>query len=288
MGVHAACSDEWGASWKPLSIWLVAACSPPFWLALDRGNSDIFVFTVVVLAVALVIAELRVIPGVIVAIAGVLKIFTLGSGLMVVAMRRGRWWTTCTWVIGSLLAVAVLWQDLPLISARTPRSDWMSFGVSVVPIRFQEFLGPWEGNGRAIGLIAAAFFILGVWAVLLLERLAGVRVSRDALLAAFVEDRRAAAVLLAGSGTFLTAYLVGTGYDYRLMFLLLVVGAFLLVGRWTFGVAFAVLMWCSGRWTFFGDATDFVWLAVAPALSVLVARLTARLMRSNSMQKLYS
>jgi len=144
-----------------VTLWVIASISPPFWLAMDRGNSDILILAIVVLAAVLSTASVGVLPGLLVALAGLLKVFALGSGLMLLAQRRARMVTLAAWVVGSVLAFLPLLPDLALISARTPRSHWMSFGASVIPIRHQQLLGSWEGNGRAIGVAAMVLFALG-------------------------------------------------------------------------------------------------------------------------------
>lgn len=80
----------WRASWAPLAIWLVMAVSPPFWLALDRGNSDIMIFAILLIAISLTLTRVPVFPSLVIALSGVLKIFALGSGLMLLTMQRHR------------------------------------------------------------------------------------------------------------------------------------------------------------------------------------------------------
>ena len=162
----------------------------------------------------------------------------------------------------------------------------MSFGVSVIPIRFQALLGPWENNGRVIGLVAAALFAIFFIVATLLERTAWIRRQRDTLLTDLKNDLRASTLVLAGAGTFLTSYIVGTSYDYRLIFLSLVVGGLLLVGKMVLASSLTALMWASSHWTLLGDSADIIWLLVAPALLVVTVRISLLFIVPNRTDKM--
>jgi hypothetical protein len=196
---------------------------------------------------------------------------------MFLGMRRHRTSTIAVWGLCSIVSLIFLLPELREISARTPRSPWMSFGVSVLPIRYQEVLGPLASSGRAIGLIAIASFVLGLITVMLLTRIPRILAAAKALSNALVSDRPASSIFLAGSGAFLVAYVVGTGYDYRLIFLSLTVGGILLAGRRAGTVALVtsgvltILMLASGPWITLGELSDWAWLLAAPALAVFTA-----------------
>jgi hypothetical protein len=207
-------------------VWVGAAVSPPLWLAMDRGNSDIIVLGVVSCAALLALARIPILPGLTVATAGLLKVFAFGSGAMLLGMRRHRLWTLVAFGAGTAIALWLLRPELALISARTPRSDWMSFGVSVIPIRLQHVLPGLEGNGRAIGLAAVAVFLLGLCVVLMAIALRPVRTAWLSTARGIAQGEAASVFFLAGSGAVLVAYLVGTSYDYRLMFCLLAIAGF--------------------------------------------------------------
>lgn len=252
---------------------------------MDRGNSDIVVLSLVTIAALVSIAHVRVVPGCILATAGFLKIFAFGSGAMLLGMRRFRWSTITVFFLGTGLALLVQRDELAVISARTPRSDWMSFGVSTIPIRLQSFVPVLEGNGRAIGIAALGTFILGILAVLSLGRLQVVERNFSELSWGIANGEVASVLFLGGSGAVLLAYLVGSSYDYRLIFCLLAISGLLSVpgaasrGATAGAALLALLMWCSSGWLTLGSAADWLWLLVAPAWTVLAVSVAWTLVR---------
>ncbi len=272
----------------PALLWICACVSPPFWLAIDRGNSDVVILAVVVVAAALSVKSMPVVPGLLVAFAALLKIFACGSGLMLLAARRHRWLTIATGAAGSLVAFAYLLDELPLISTRTPRAHWMSFGILTLPLRYQEQLGPWLGTGRGVGIVSVVLFIAVLGSVVASLKLARIRSRVVALGESLTETPSASVLFLAGSGSFLGAYCVGTAYDYRLMFLALAVAGLLLGATRSRVVALSaaavlvLLMWCSAQWHILGGLADWLWLVVAPALAVITGYVSLRLLRLSS------
>lgn len=267
-------------------VWTVACVSPPIWLAMDRGNTDIVVLAILVLGIALTVRNTPIWPGVIIAVAFTVKVFAFGSVLMLACLQSHRRITIAAWAVFTGAGLAVLWRELPIISARTPRSDETSFGVSVIPIRYQEVWDPWQGEGRVIGLIATGLFLAGLAAVLLAVRLKRVKPVASDLVCALVESQSAATLFLAGAGTFLVAYLAGTSYDYRMIFLLPCVGALLALRRTkrnsarVLAVTLVLLMWSSSHWVVVGRLADWIWLIAAPALALSAAAVAWRSLKN--------
>ena len=204
--------------------WLAAfgfSLSPPVLLGIERGNGDILIFSLLVLGmVASRTTGNRAQPLVRVALIAVLtmlKVFPLAA---VVALIRNRLGVALAALAGGV-ALTCLWLslhpgDMARILGNTPQSTFNAFGaLPLVQVVADAIATPATASVRpvAIGLallvaVAAAAIALARPALLhrLLPRLEAGRVIDD--------------VALACLGIHLLAFLPGSSWDYRLIFLI--------------------------------------------------------------------
>jgi hypothetical protein len=252
----------------------LAAVSPAVLFATERGNVDILILGLLVVAV---LAQLRCFTGtagVVIGLATSLKLFPIGaSGLLLVETRRSlRGWIglVATLSVGGLL----LLSELRMIGGRTPSGDLVSYGMSV-PIRWAfQILGgtPHPLLLRVLGL-ALFLTVTALYGMVLLAS-SGVR--QHILDASKVLSETAAllALFVTGLGAFLVSYATDS-FDYKMILLLPVVASCLTLGQrsavWrAVGILLTILMWCSSLMpTWLQVAGDILWVIVAPALLIL-------------------
>lgn len=214
--------------WSTLYL-SVLSISPPVLLLAERGNSDIVVF-VIVMAAAASVSYLKGVPAaILLAAATVLKIFPIGAVPILWPSRQGRLARGLVFCILVGLNLLLTFSELALIAERTPQSVASSFGAPVIFSEVGERLGfsYMQENARSIGL-GVAFLSLGLITALLC-----LPMSRPALTIllrfsrALARDPIAATLFVSGGGPFVVSFLVGTNWDYRLVFLLPVVAGIL-------------------------------------------------------------
>ncbi|MEI8082740.1 MAG: hypothetical protein WCI74_12935 [Actinomycetes bacterium] len=257
--------------------------SPPVWLAIHRGSTDSLIIALLVLSVGLSRLRQRIPSVVAIVLTVALKLFAIGSFASVVADPTRRRINVVVGVLGVVGVAWILHGELALISSRTPRTDNMSFGVSVLPISFQTSLGSLAGNGKVLGGLAAVSFLMSCAAVWLVNRLTALRGFTNRLRDWLVQDRLNWLVLLTFGGAFIVAYGVGSSYDYRLtlvipfaLVFLSATGTARQAGR-TFGLVLLLLVLASGHIRTPGHLDDWVWLLMVPYLLLLMAGVIMRL-----------
>ena len=258
----------------------IVACSPPILLAFQRGNIDLLMFALIAVAVGLWIHSFTKSAAVTIAIATTLKVFPIGAVLMLLSRQRPRRGALLTFAVVGAAGLAVIFSDLAIISTRTPQIDGASFGTGVLPLLVSNQLGMgWSSTltrlaGLIIFVVALAFLVLTIRS----NWLGRIGNEWSSLIRDVSADVTATALILAGSGVFLVAYILGPSYDYRLMFLIPAVAGLLRIGS-TFALVsagvVAVQMFLSYS-LFIGAAeypSDVMLLFVAPALLVTCGRL---------------
>jgi hypothetical protein len=260
-----------------VAVLSLAAISPPVWLAMDRGNSDVVIFFLVVAAIGLGSTKFRDVSVALLMIATALKIYAFGAGLWFLSLgRRGM-------VFALVLAIFVLSyalymrEELSVISQRTPRPNHMAFGVTVLPSWFLEHFKDGQfATGRIIGLVSLVLFVLITTAMaLVVFRFKRVHDSLGRLGRGLASDPRLSSLFLTGTGVISVAYLVGSSYDYRLIFLVPVLFSFALleksVGkpRWVLLAGTLAVLLLSGPWLVLGRISDFLWPFYMPLLLII-------------------
>ncbi len=215
-------------------VYGVALCSPAVMLGVERGNADIVVFAVVVLAVLLYRREGRSIAShALILFAAVLKLYPIfAAGWLIRRPSRRAAIGFCAVLGGFALYALATLGDIRTLQRVTPESDTNSYGVRL----FSEWLtaGVYAaarrvgtGSVEQLGLRA---WDLGVAALVVVAAL----LARRRLRAQLPDDpdphvQRELDLFVAGAGVYVCSYALFRSFDYRLVFLLLTVPQLL---RW--------------------------------------------------------
>ena len=167
----------------------------------------------------------------------------------------------------------------------------MAFSITVLPWWFLEHFKDGQfATGRIIGGVSLVLFVLiSTVMVLVVFRSKGVHDSLRRLGKGLASDPRLSSLFLAGSGVISVAYLVGSSYDYRLIFLVPVIIGLMLLGRpagwvhWSVLLGSLLILLLSGPWLIAGRISDFIWYLYLPsllAISVLLVVEKNRCIRS--------
>lgn len=199
--------------------------SPPVLLGLERGNNDLVIFLLLAGAAAL-LARPAVWAGAggaaVLVVASVLKFYPLVA-LAALLARKERPARTIVTVAGALVVFAVLWwlqrDGFFRALALAPRPDtFLAYGIRLFGLMWQRSGAelPWLLAGHAVGLGAACALL---WR------------GRRALARAIPDEGLLAATAVAGASCWLFCYLANNNYPYRAVLLLLLVPAWLALGR---------------------------------------------------------
>ena len=191
-------------------VWLLAAVlSPAVQLALQRGNTDLPMFFLLSLAI---VAPPALAWGATI-LAFVLKLFPLAGLVVFCCQERVR---AIRWVAAGLLFAPLYllfsYSDLVQISANTPRSVWLSYGMNVAWMKVAETDVAAGGIARMVSYALAVGVIVGAAAIAWTKRVAPA-----------TERSRALDCFRVGAACFLATFLLGNNFFYRLIFLLLTI-----------------------------------------------------------------
>jgi hypothetical protein len=193
------------------AILLLAGLTVSPLLAIERGNSDLLIFSMVFLACVVTNKHCK---SILFAVAALLKIFPL-AGMAMDVIRRPRKERVFAAVLTGLVLAAILlqWRDLSLIRAATPVYSVKSFGVLSLE---QEILIATFQRGFLIGLgwvvvlecwLAGAFTIACAW-------------KNPWKFDGLVGNSNSSELFSVFGAMYVFTYAVGSSFDYRLIFLL--------------------------------------------------------------------
>jgi hypothetical protein len=255
-----------------------ATISPAVMLGVERGNVDMTLFGVIVLAV-LLLRRGRSGPYIssgLVLFAAILKLFPIFAAGVLVRQRPRAALISCGSVLGVfiLYATATL-EDIRTIALVVPQINAHSYGVRVVGDWLASSLGGL--HGQAWGLLVASSLV-AVGAIFRKQ----VRQWLPAL-ALGPGRTRERDFLWAGAPVFLLTFALFRSFDYRLVFLLMTIplllrwarqGHVVALGTLTFVVA---TLWLPGAWRIVGAdaAARLVALSGICTFGGLVAALVA-------------
>lgn len=216
-------SYRWG--YREHMLFLLVCGSPPILLLIERGNSDLLVFTMTLGVALLLITNVgwnRVVAVALVLISVAIKFFPIGVvAVFANSNRRSKWIVISVAISG----IAVAWlaiDEWNRARLATPGPLAGGFGVTL-PLQ-------WAARLLGLNLNPTTVSVLSVFTFGLLVLLASRYLefsSRPAAREAqgFVEfarrDVRARVLTLAGVSPLLVVYLLGSSFDYRLVFLIL-------------------------------------------------------------------
>lgn len=205
-------------------IYGLALCSPAVMLGVERGNVDILVFALVVLAVLLLrrSERSRVVGHVLLLFAAMLKLFPIFAAVVLLRGRRAL--IGFGLVVGGFLIYAYsIRADLRTLVHVVPQGDAFSYGIRI----FTEWLA--AGAGSIVS------FPLRVWdggvaAIIVAVALYAYRGGRRSLPRVFDSAaQRDFDLFVAGAAVYICSYFLLRNYEYRLVFLLMTVPQLL---RW--------------------------------------------------------
>lgn len=183
-------------------------CSPVSMLAIERGNSDLVIFTII--AIALLANTRPWLASALLAVASIAKIYPVFAAAAL-GSRAGffrRWAPTI--VVGVVLLgyTAFHLSDLGVIIESTPRRAVLSYGSSVpfLIVKARLELPVTQSAAQIFGWISVAVLIIAVGRY---QRTAPAPLSSP-------HDSS----FMAGAGIYCGTFLIGANYDYRCIFLM--------------------------------------------------------------------
>jgi hypothetical protein len=209
-------------------VYALFLCSPVVMLAIERGNNDVVIFCVLVAALSLLrrSGRSRTLAYAAILVASFLKFYPVVAissalkekprhALLIIAAGAGAF----------LLYLAFTWRDVSLITSTVPRDYVMSYGRSVLFIAFEgRDHMPHGASGFAALLVCVCAYVIAQF-----------RPGTEAAASTHLEAFRMGASIYAGT------FLLGTNWDYRLVFLILVVPQLLewiaTGGKWPLPIA---------------------------------------------------
>lgn len=191
--------------------------SPPVLLALERCNYELVVFFLVVLAVWIGFRSKSHVAGWagggILYLATVLKVFPVFGFIVFV---RDNWKKTFLFLTPfAILSVGYFAYSRPylkLVHENTPWSQYLSFGLNVLPFNMAKWISP-ESKVLPVYFLAVAW-LLAAMVLFISYRLGERPLPKDE---SGVYD---AVLFRAASGIYIAVFLMGSNFDYRLLFLL--------------------------------------------------------------------
>jgi hypothetical protein len=216
-------------------VYAAVLLSPSVMLGVASGNNDLLIFALVAAAVAALRARrsvVRVASGGLFLLAAVLKLYPVFAFIVLLrqAPRRAALSLAFTLVPFAVYVAATL-DDLRLIDRATPRPTRIAYGANVLVKGVEERLAQLPGGGitapsptRAVLYAGSLLLALGL-ALWLAGRLRPIATQAAA-------DRTLDAFWAGGSIYVGTFAVVGTNWDYRLLFLVLTLPQIL---RWIEG-----------------------------------------------------
>lgn len=220
-------AGNWSA--LTLAVWLAFLFSPAVLLLLERGNSDIVIFFLVVMATMLAVFNrwgARVVAAVLLVFAAQIKLIPIASSIGLLGRRPAQKILGIATVLLSGVLLFMNEDEWLRVAERSASPMLLGFGAEVIP-RFVAHLLSLKADEwflRGLGLVA--FILLTV----LITRLLSSKPSTPGsnfqtllrnLLHGLLIDERARMLFLFGSAPLVFVFLIGASWDYRLSFLAL-------------------------------------------------------------------
>ena len=190
---------------------LLSMFAPTSWLAIERANNDILMFSICCAAAALI--SLRpMIAALLIATASILKLYPIAASVAYLREKpiAGPCYPSILLVLFTVYAYAIS-HDLQRILAGTLEAEWLSYGIKIAPSIIAKNVPISEGMLVLLAILSLlAICIGGYW------------LRRKMRIGASGSPFHIAAFRI-GSSIYLGSFLVGNSFDYRLMFLILTV-----------------------------------------------------------------
>lgn len=195
----------------PQALWVfVCLISPASLFAVERGNADMLIF--VILALALACVRWWPVSLLLIYLAFVLKLFPFAAaGLFFRYHPRRALFCLITITCAALAYLFIIRNDLPLISAATPRGASQSYGMHVFWTQVSNF-------NASLGLCTKILAYLSICVVTSAAVIMPLLITSPVSSVGSELD-----AFRIGAGVFCGTFLLGNNWDYRLIFLLFVV-----------------------------------------------------------------
>jgi Glycosyltransferase family 87 len=227
-------------------LWSAAVCSPVIVMIVERGNLDITIFALLVLA--LLARRRPLLSGFAILSATALKFYPIAGFLSLITRKNGRWILFCSFALGGCVAIALGMSTV----GHLPTSLGLSsccFGSKLVPLIMSD-------RGIRIPASLPLFFQMGSLVLLAVSIWIGRGFSPDGKQA--IGDDRSHAAFWIGVPVYLLVFLSGDQADYKMVMLLF---AFPFVLSWRRNNAsnewiasvWIILFFIYAYWLFFSD-----------------------------------
>jgi len=192
-------------------IILLASLSVAPLHGMERGNNDLFVFSIVFLACIVTNNYLK--SGLFAA-AVLLKLFPI-AGMIMDTIRRPQKWRVLAALLTGLVILLVLlqWRDLILISRGTPVAPFLSYGVVSLKHEFLFQMFQWGFVYAPGWIVIAECWLAGAFVIAIAWR-------SSQKLEISIQNSKLAELFSVFGGTYVFTYAVGGNWAYRLIFLL--------------------------------------------------------------------
>lgn len=214
------------------AIAILAITSPPVLLGMERGNGDVFLFSILIIALT-VTARFRdsvrgpVISFVISCLAA-LKLYPVAAAYGLLMIRRGAVFLAVTLAVSAAMIYFLIGLDeIQLIGKNTPQSVVLSYGSLTMATVLTDFASTMTGAslpGTAPRLLAIALSAVGIAIGIVLYRRHRGAVAQMCHAAGHDSTHMVAVTCCA---IFCGSFILGANWDYRLIFLIGVIPFFL-------------------------------------------------------------
>jgi hypothetical protein len=201
------------AAASTIMLVLAAALSPATLLGIERGNIDLLIFFLV--AFSIFLAKTHLVSFFTLLAAFFLKLYPVFGFLIFLRSSKVLAIKYSGFLVLILLLYAYFYHsDLALISAGTPRSTSLSYGVNVfwMQVARSDSTMGWVARVGSYVIVLAAIFVS--FKALLKNN----RIYLDAIHTSIYLD-----AFRAGAGIYIGTFLLGNNWDYRLMFFILAI-----------------------------------------------------------------
>lgn len=234
-------------SFKQALFYAAIFISPAVMLGLERGNSDVIIFLILML-VPLFVYKSKILSSILILCTSMLKIFPIGA-LIWLFNNPKKDLTKSVWlfigvVFSFLIYIYLMLDSIIQVSDKTPRPyKEASYGLGGMP---SFILGFFNVSAEQSKWIFLGFALLCSMLFLIIYKYLNKKVGLPK-----IEQNAKGAAYLMGSGIFLMTCLIGYNWEYRLIFLIFTLPQILKWGKeyrilkMAFLFAFLLLAWCS-------------------------------------------
>ena len=210
--------------WVSGILAFVAMWSWPLLFGVERGNTDLLIFSISVLALLgmhrMSARHEQLARELLVVVLSVLKLYPIAMSLLFIRGSKGWRRAGVVFAAAALAVFATCLHRLHVVFVNTPTDHWLSFGSfdtlrSAQPYLPAVFRGHLGQGGRTVAMLGAA--VVGA-TVMAYGSTNPAPVKR--FLTRFDANNGIGAVASMGLAVFCLTYILGSNYDYRLIFLL--------------------------------------------------------------------